>query len=168
MMDGQAASLGCAVDEASCLCANPNFRNGINDCALQACGAAVAPTVSNYAVAFCASKLGLKLRANRDLRAALTWDSCNSGAGLNHGPDDKPHRHGDNALSYDLTFADYLRTSRVVELHQRRGAVAGQDHARRDLNHREPSSCGTGAVIDRAHCKLSVRHSLAIRPNTVL
>ncbi len=57
MMEGQAAALGCAADNSPCLCANPDFHNGINDCANQNCGADVAPTVTNFVVAFCASKL---------------------------------------------------------------------------------------------------------------
>ncbi len=57
MMEGQAAVLGCAPDESACLCAKADFQNGINDCAKQNCGVDVAPTVSNFAVAFCASKL---------------------------------------------------------------------------------------------------------------
>jgi len=55
-MDGKGADLGCADGNLSCLCAKDNYRFGINDCAKAACAADVAPTVSNWLVALCASK----------------------------------------------------------------------------------------------------------------
>jgi hypothetical protein len=57
MLEGSAPALGCPSDVVSCLCGKPDFKFGISDCATQACGAEVAPTVTNYLAALCASKL---------------------------------------------------------------------------------------------------------------
>ncbi|KAB5539278.1 hypothetical protein GE09DRAFT_312397 [Coniochaeta sp. 2T2.1] len=54
-MEGKGADLGCPDDSLSCLCAKDDYKFGINDCAKAACGVDVAPTVSNWLVAVCAT-----------------------------------------------------------------------------------------------------------------
>ena len=54
-MVAQYSALGCASPQPSCLCKNANFGYGLRDCANGACGTAVAPTVTSYGSAYCAS-----------------------------------------------------------------------------------------------------------------
>jgi hypothetical protein len=49
------AAFNCAGNLA-CLCPKPDFGFGIRDCAVGACGAAVAATFTNWATSVCASK----------------------------------------------------------------------------------------------------------------
>jgi hypothetical protein len=51
-----APSLGCASNDANCLCSNPNFGYGIRDCSNQACGAEVASSVIAYGGTYCSGK----------------------------------------------------------------------------------------------------------------
>ncbi|KAF5128722.1 GPI-anchored CFEM domain protein [Metarhizium anisopliae] len=48
-MIAQYSQLGCRSPDPACLCKNANFGYGVRDCANGACGAAVAPTVTNFA-----------------------------------------------------------------------------------------------------------------------
>nr|UUW20877.1 CFEM86 protein [Metarhizium anisopliae] len=48
-MIAQYSQLGCRSPDPACLCHNANFGYGLRDCANGACGAAVAPTVTNFA-----------------------------------------------------------------------------------------------------------------------
>ncbi|KAF2433251.1 hypothetical protein EJ08DRAFT_96843 [Tothia fuscella] len=45
----------CGPAEAACLCGNADFGNGLRDCTLQACGAAVYQQVLSYGTSFCAT-----------------------------------------------------------------------------------------------------------------
>lgn len=48
-MIAQYSQLGCPSPDPACLCKKANFGYGVRDCANGACGAAVAPTVTNFA-----------------------------------------------------------------------------------------------------------------------
>jgi hypothetical protein len=104
MMGAQAGPLGCGADDAVCLCPKPDFFNGINDCAKQNCGVDAAPTVTNYASAFCASKCS-KLQLTERFRAPLTWSSCHCGTAGHSASDHKPGSAGDNTSSNAFPFA---------------------------------------------------------------
>ena len=54
MLD-QASSLGCSSGDMKCLCGNPNFQNGLNDCSRQACGDVVHAAVVAYGRSQCGS-----------------------------------------------------------------------------------------------------------------
>src|ERR1700760_3278400 len=52
-MLGLAPSLGCSSTDAKCLCGNVKFANGLKDCSLEACGAAVQSSVVAFGVSYC-------------------------------------------------------------------------------------------------------------------
>merc|ERR1711881_527078 len=55
-MLGQASALGCANDDAACLCANADFGYGVRDCTNEACPAdADRNAVIQYGLAYCSS-----------------------------------------------------------------------------------------------------------------
>ena len=54
-MLAQASSLGCSAGDMKCLCGNPNFQNGLNDCSHEACGDAVRAAVVAYGRSQCGS-----------------------------------------------------------------------------------------------------------------
>ena len=55
----ESSTLGCDSGDTACLCAKPDFQFGISDCAKQACGADLAPSVTDYASSLCASELAV-------------------------------------------------------------------------------------------------------------
>ncbi|EPE06945.1 cfem domain protein [Ophiostoma piceae UAMH 11346] len=50
-----ASTFGCSDGSAGCLCAAPNFQNGVRDCASAACAADLYPSVTNYLASVCAT-----------------------------------------------------------------------------------------------------------------
>jgi len=57
-MQNQASALGCSSStDVACLCGNQNFRNGVRDCANQACGnAGDANSTISFGTSYCAGK----------------------------------------------------------------------------------------------------------------
>ena len=59
-----APSLGCAPNDATCLCSNPDFGYGVRDCALESCpSTADANQVIAYGLAYCKSRIALPMCA---------------------------------------------------------------------------------------------------------
>ncbi|KAL1891408.1 hypothetical protein Sste5346_007671 [Sporothrix stenoceras] len=51
----EASTFGCTADSVGCLCAAPNFQNGVHDCAAAACAADLLASVTNYVIGVCAT-----------------------------------------------------------------------------------------------------------------